>query len=281
MALKFLTSVLSGLVLCGLFFLCGCRSDKDDKYEEKPVQTLYQSATKNLEEGSFKKAAKDFEEVLRQHPYSSYATRAQLMAAYAHYRAGDYTDAIASTEAFLQLHPANPGAPYAYYLRALCYYNQISSADRDQKMTEDALQSFQDLIQRFPLSKYAKDAKLKLDLTREHIAGGYMAVGRFYLSQNQAIAALNRFRSVVTQFETTSHTPEALYRMVEAYMQLGVLKEAQASAAVLGHNYPGSTWYKKAFALLENNSALPTGKEPLKLVKGWDTSSDALSPKTL
>lgn len=263
-------------VLSVCLLMAGCKNAKDDKYEEKPVKNLYDSATKNLENSKFKRAAKDYEEVLRQHPYSSYATRSQLMAAYAHYRAGDYPDAIVSCDAFIQLHPAHGDVAYAYYLKGLCFYVQIESADRDQEMTENALRSFEELIRRFPLSRYAKDAKLKLALTREHLSGGYMEIGRFYQIQKLPFAALLRFGDVVQNYDTTSHAPEALHRLVEIYLQLGIVQEAQATTAVLGHNYPGSKWYQKSFNLLQSNNALPS--QEVKLTKGWTSSDHAAQP---
>ncbi len=260
------------------FFLASCKSDKEDKYEEKPVTELYSKAVEDLTDSSFKSAAKNFEEVIRQHPYSNYATRAQIMAAYAHYRAQQYEDAIASVNAFVQLYPTHKDVPYAYYLKALCYYNQISSVERDQKMTQVAENTFQELIHRFPYSVYAKDARFKLDLTREHIAGGHMEVGRFYQSQYLPISALSRFRTVVQRYDRSTHTPEALYRLVEIYLQLGILNEAQASAAVLGHNYPQSQWYKKAYTLLEKTGQLPDKNDKTKLAKTWEDTARASEP---
>lgn len=259
--------------LSTLLFLTSCTSDKEDKYEEKPVVDLYSKAVKELENSGFKSAAKGFEEVIRQHPYSNYATRAQLMAAYAHYRAQQYEDAVASVNAFVQLYPTNKDVPYAFYLKALCYYNQISSVERDQKITEAAETAFQELIHRFPYSVYAKDAKFKLDLTREHIAGGHMEVGRFYQSQSLPIAALGRFRTVVQRYDRSTHTPEALYRLVEIYLQLGILNEAQASAAVLAHNFPQNSWNKKAYALLEKTGQLPDNNDKIKLSKTWENTT--------
>ena len=263
------------LALSFSLVLTSCNSDKEDKYEEKPVTELYSKATKELEDSSFKAAAKNFEEVIRQHPYSNYATRAQIMAAYCHYRAQQYEDAVASVNAFVQLYPTHKDVPYAYYLKALCYYNQISSVERDQKMTQVAETTFQELIHRFPYSVYAKDAKFKLDLTREYIAGGHMEVGRFYQSQQLTLAALGRFRTVVQRYDRSTHTPEALYRLVELYLQLGILNEAQASAAVLGHNYPQSQWYQKAYGLLEKTGQLPDKNDKTKLAKTWEKNARA------
>ena len=259
-------------IFCISFILSGCQSDKDDKYEEKPVADLYKKATAEIKDKSFKRAAKSYEEVIRQHPYSNLAMRAHIMAAYAHYRAQQYEDAVASVDAFVQLYPSNKHVPYAYYLKALCYYNQISSVERDQRITESAEFALNELVRRFPYSPYAKDARLKLDLTREHIAGGYMNIGRFYQRQSLPISALGRFQQVVKHYDRTTHTPEALYRLVEINLNLGILKEAQAAAAVLGHNYPKNKWYQKAYKLLENKNQLPEKNQNIKLSKTWEKS---------
>lgn len=270
MILKVSHSPLHIIFMCiSLLLVSACTKDKDDVYEEKPVGELYDKGIKELKDKNYKLAAKHYEEVIRQHPYSNYATRAHIMAAYAHYRGQAYEDAISSTNAFIQLYPANKHAPYAYYLKGLCYYNQISSVERDQKLTEAAEQVFKELIARFPFSEYARDAKLKLDLTREFIAGSHMEIGRFYQKQSLPIAALGRFRTVVQNYDQSTHTPEALYRLVEVNLNLGILKEAQASTAVLGHNYPKNKWYKKAYKLLEQTNQLPDNNERIKLKKTW------------
>lgn len=270
MILKVSHSPFSIVLLCAtLLSLTSCKNDKEDVYEEKPVAELYDKGTKELKDKNYKAAAKNYEEVIRQHPYSNYATRAHIMAAYAHYRGGAYEEAISSTNSFIQLYPANKHAPYAYYLKGLCYYNQISSVERDQKLTEAAEQVFKELVARFPFSEYARDAKLKLDLTREHIAGSHMEIGRFYQKQNLPISALGRFRTVVQNYDQSTHTPEALYRLVEVNLNLGILKEAQASAAVLGYNYPKNKWYRKAYKLLEDHNQLPDTNERIQLKKTW------------
>ena len=260
------------IILCIALTLSGCKNEKDDKYEEKPVTDLYKKATTELKDKNFKIAAKNYEEVIRQHPYSNYAMQAHIMAAYAHYRAMAYEDAVASVDAFIQLYPNNKHVPYAYYLKALCYYNQISSIERDQRITESAEYALQELMRRFPYSPYAKDARLKLDLTREHIAGGNMEIGRFYQRQKLPIAALGRFQEVVKRYDRSTHTPEALYRLVELNLFLGIVKEAQASAAVLGHNYPKNKWYQKAYKLLEDTNQLPESNNKIKLSKTWGKS---------
>ena len=192
-----------------------------------------------------------FDEVERQHPYSVWATKAQLMAAYAHYRDAQYEDALNALDRFIQLHPGNRDIAYAYYIRALSYYEQISDVKRDQRMTELALQSFDEVTRRFPDTKYARDAREKIDLTRDHLAGKEMDIGRYYLRRNQHLAAINRFRQVVEDYDTTTHVPEALHRLVEAYMALGLTEEARRSAAVLGYNFPDSPWYVASYQLVE------------------------------
>jgi outer membrane protein assembly factor BamD len=244
------------LVLCaGL--LAGCSGDKAPEYVELPVADLYNNGVDALEAGEYEEAARAFDEVERQHPYSKWASKAQLMSAYAYYEATKFDEAIIALDRFIQLHPGNPDTPYAYYLKALSYYEQISDVGRDQKMTLFAMQSLQEVITRFPNTTYARDARLKIDLTRDHLAGKEMEVGRWYLRQKQYLAAVNRFRTVVETYQQTTHVPEALYRLVEAYTMLGLKGEAKKAAAVLGHNYPGSEWYQDAYEIAELGSTDP------------------------
>ncbi|MBI3452376.1 MAG: outer membrane protein assembly factor BamD [Rhodospirillales bacterium] len=245
--------LLSGLVLA----LAACSSGNKDEYIERPIQELYNSGVDALFEEKYKAATKAFDEVERQHPYSVWATKAQMMGAYAAYRDDRYDDAIASLDRFIQLNPSNRDAPYAYYLKALCYWEQISDVQRDAKMTELALKSLDEVIRRFPETTYARDARIKIDLTYDHLAGKEMEVGRFYLVRGQYVAAINRFKFVVDKYQTTSHVPEALHRLIEAYMSLGLVEEATKTAAVLGYNYPGNEWYVDSYTLVE------TGKLPL------------------
>ena len=210
-----------------------------------------------MEEGDFAAAAKAFEEVERQHPYSQWATRGQMMAAYAYYEASQYDEAVAAADRYIELHPGNEDVPYAYYLKGMCYYEQISDVGRDQEMTRRSLESFDELIRRFPESDYARDARLKVDLADDHLAGKDMEIGRYYQDRQQYVAAINRFRTVVEDYQTTTHVPEALMRITECYLALGVREEAQAAAAVLGYNYPSSPWYERAYALLEGQNLQP------------------------
>jgi outer membrane protein assembly factor BamD len=237
---------------------CG---EKEEVYVEKPVEELYNAAVNAMASGNYVRAAKQFDEVERQHPYSVWATRAQLQGAYAHYQNNKYDEAIVALDRFIQLNPSNRDVGYAYYLKALCYYEQITDVARDARMTEDALQSLQEVVRRFPESTYARDARVKIDLTYDHLAGKEMEVGRFYQRRNQTLAAINRFRTVVDKFQTTSHVPEALHRLVESYMSLGLVDEARRTTAVLGHNYPGSEWYRDSFALV-GTGEMPKDERP-------------------
>lgn len=242
--------------------LAGCSSEKKDDYVERPVEELYNEAMDAAENNEFYKAAKAFEEVERQHPYSVWATKAQLMAAYALYERNKYDDAIVQLDRFIQLHPGNKDAVYAYYLKGLCYYEQITDVRRDQKMTEQAMKTLQEVIDRFPTSGYAKDARLKVDLARDHLAGKEMAIGRYYQVNGEYLAALNRFKAVIENYQTTTHVPEALHRMVEIYTALGMKQEAEKTAAVLGYNFPGNEWYQDTYSLVKPGSApAPTGEK--------------------
>ena len=232
-----------------LLLLTTCSSD-EVAYEERPVEEIYNQAMDRLLSGDSQLAAIDFDEVERQHPYSVWARKSQLMAAYSHYLDNKYDEAIFAAQRFLQLHPGNRDAPYAYYLIAISYYEQIADIGRAQKITELALEALQELVNLYPTSEYARDARLKIDLARDHLAGKEMEIGRYYLERGHHGAAINRFRQVVEIYQTTSHVPEALHRLTEAYLALGIVEEARNTAAVLGHNYPGSEWYVDSYALL-------------------------------
>lgn len=251
-------SRLGALALAAAVALSACSETKEE-YVERPVEELYNEAMDHIDKDEYQLAAKAFEEVERQHPYSVWATKAQLMAAYAQYERNRYDDAIIGLDRFIQLHPGNRDTPYAYYLKGLCYYEQITDVSRDQKMTEMALKSLQEVIDRFPNSTYAKDAKLKVDLTRDHLAGKEMEIGRYYLKRKQWLAALNRFKAVTETYQTTTHVPEALHRMVEIYVMLGLDADAERTAAVLGHNFPGSDWYEDTYALIKTGAPASAG----------------------
>ena len=246
------------LVLFLVLFLSACGSDGDnpldDNFEpERPVEELYNEAANELDSKNYKRAYDLFNEVERQHPYSQWATRAQLMAAYAAYEGETYIESIIAIDRFVRLHPGNADIDYALYLKGLNYYEQISDIGRDQEMTRLAKENFEGLLRAYPNSKYARDAKLKLDLTLDHLAGKEMSIGRYYLVRNQYHAAIKRFLTVVREYQTTSHVPESLHRLVEAYLSLGIREEAVRVAAILGYNYPGSEWYKDSYALLDDD----------------------------
>ncbi len=236
-------------------FLASCSSfnfDKEEVQEEESVEVLYNRAANALDAGEYADATKYFEEVERQHPYSQWSTQAQLMAAYASYRDQRYDEAIFALDRFIELHPGSNKIDYAYYLRAISFYEQISDVRRDQAMTKSAMEALDLLINRFPESKYRRDAVLKRDLTLDHLAGKEMEIGRYYLDRGEINSAINRFKIVIKDYDTTSHTPEALYRLVESFLTLGLRQEALRIAAVLGYNFPGSKWYERAYALMDD-----------------------------
>ena len=240
----------------------GNRGPRDTRYVARDVNTLYGAAKDRMDHNDYKLAAGLFDEVERQHPYSPWARRAQLMSAFNHYAAAEYTLAILSAQRFLELHPGNRDAPYAYYLIAISYYEQISDVTRDQRITQQAQDALTELVRRYPDSNYAADARLKLDLVSDHLAGKEMEIGRFYERSSRWLAATLRFRSVVDNYQTTSHAPEALYRLVESYLSLGVPDEARRAAGVLQANYPGSEWYQRAFRLLSRQNAITADGRP-------------------
>jgi len=237
--------------------VCACASGKATLPEEKTVTELYTEATALMSQKDYKEAAHRFQEVERQHPYSLWATRAQLMAAYAQYQDMDYDAAISALDQYIQLHPSSDNIAYAYYLRGLCSYERIADVRRDQGHTHHALNELQTIIRRFPETSYAKDAVLKIALINDHLAGAEMEIGRNYLAQKLYTAAIGRFRTVIEKYQTTSHVPEALHRLVEGYIILGIKDEAQATAVVLGHNFPGSPWYQDSYNLLIKNNIEP------------------------
>jgi outer membrane protein assembly factor BamD len=230
---------------------------KEPVYIERPVDQIYGDAWKQINNGNYVLAAKQFDEVEHQHPYSIWARRAMLMSAYCYYHANHYDDAISTADQYIALHPGSKEVAYAFYLKAISLYEQIVDVGRDQTSTEGALTALQDVVQRFPDSEYARDATLKIDLTMDHLAGKEMAVGRYYLNKGDYVGAINRFRTVVEQYQKTSQIAEALERLTEAYYALGVYNEAKTAAAVLGANYPGSPWYKDAYDLLQGHHLKP------------------------
>ena len=228
---------------------------ENNRYVARDVETLYNAAKDQLDKGRYKIAALLFDEVERQHPYSIWARRAELMSAFSHYLAQDYNESIDAAQRFLSIHPGNKDAPYAMYLIGVDYYEQIGDVNRDQKTAQQALDAMGELIRRYPDTKYAADARLKVDLINDHLAGREMDIGRFYQRRAEWLASVYRFRKVVDTYPTTSHVPEALLRLTESYLELGVLGEARKSAAVLGANFPGSDWYQRAYGLIQKNEA--------------------------
>lgn len=240
---------LAALLLSGCSMFSG-KKGSDTAYVARDVETLYAEGKERLDNNQPKVAAALFDEVERQHPYSPWARRAQLMGAFANYVQKDYDKAIEGAQRFLSIHPGNKDAPYAYYLIALCYYEQISDVERDQRVTRQALDALTELQRRYPQTQYAADARLKLDLVNDHLAGKEMEIGRYYERAGRWLAAQLRFQNVIETYQTTSHTPEALFRLTETNLALGIPAEAKKYAAVLGANYPGSEWYEKAYALI-------------------------------
>jgi outer membrane protein assembly factor BamD len=272
------------IVLAAAALLSACSSGKEKKkfaYVERPVEQLYSDATRRLEQKRYDEAVELFEEVERQHPYSAWARRAMLMKAFARYQTNDYDEAVEALDQFISLHPGNKDAPYAYYLKAMCFYERITDVGRDQDYTRNAVSALNDVIRRYPDTEYARDARLKLDLTYDHLAGKEMYVGRFYLKNNKHIAAINRFKYVVANYETTSQVPEALYRLAEAYLQLGVTEEAYEAAAVLGANYPGSDWYQRAYALFDRRDLIDSQGKLLARAKKAPPPAQASDEETL
>ena len=234
--------------------LSGCGTSKKEKlaYVERPADLIYNQAVAQMDRNDWADAKLLFQEVERQHPFSKWARRSMLMSAYASYRSADYDESVAMAQRFIGLHPGSDSAPYAYYLIAINYYDQIYDVGRDQATTISAEAALQQVVRRYPESDYARDARLKLELTHDHLAGKEMSIGRYYLKDNQQLAAIGRFKTVVSQYETTSQTEEALHRLVESYVSLGVIQEAKLVGSVLGYNYPNSEWYADSYELLEN-----------------------------
>ena len=233
--------------------LAGCSGSTDNSASASasppvaPVEDLYNNGVDALNDRRFATATDQFNAVEQNYPYSSWAVNAQLMQGYTDYLQNNYTDAIGTLNRFIQLHPAHRDVAYAYYLRALCYYEQIADIQRDQRSTEEAMNALQEVVNRFPDSAYARDARLKIDLCRDHLAGKEMEVGRWYEGQHLYTAAIGRFQRVVDDYQTTNHVPEALHRLTEIYLLLGLRDQARQTASVLGYNYPGSSWYEDSY----------------------------------
>lgn len=244
---------------------CGSKTDTTTATTAPvgPVEELYNNGVDALNARRFSTATDQFNAVEQNYPYSSWAVNAQLMSGYALYLQNKYTDALGTLDRFIQLHPAHRDIAYAYYLRALCYYEQIADIQRDQKGTEQAMNALREVVNRFPDTSYARDAQLKIDLCFDHLAGKEMEIGRFYQKQHLYEAAIGRFQRVVDDFQTTNHVPEALHRLTEVYLALGLKDQARRTAAVLGYNYPGSEWYSDSYAqLVDDGVGRPSGQAP-------------------
>jgi outer membrane protein assembly factor BamD len=252
--------------------LAGCSSfpdlfggDKDEAYVEEPADKLYNDGLYLLNDKySYRSAAKKFEEVDRQHPYSDWARKALIMSAYAYYQAEEYEDAITSARRYILLHPGSADAAYAQFLIASSYFDRISDITRDQDRTEKAVSELQEVVRKYPNTEYAVAAKRKIEIARDQLAGKEVAIGRWYMDRKDFTGAINRFKVVVTRYQTTRHVEEALMRLTEAYMTLGIIDEAQTSAAVLGHNFPDSPWYQDAYNLMKSR-----GIEPAENKNSW------------
>ena len=238
-----------------LLFLTGCATNNQNVIndEDKTAEMLYNEAYTYLEKTSYQKSAETFDKIEMEHPYSKWATKSKLMSAYAYYKGEKYDDAIASLDRFIRLHPGNKDISYAYYLKGVCYYDQISSSEKEQASTKDAYDTFMQVITLFPNSKYATDAKNKMVLIEDHLAGHERAVGRYYLENKEYISALNRFSTVTDNFQTTPQIEESLYREVEIYTILGLNKEAAKKERILVSNYPDSKWSKMATELINKD----------------------------
>jgi outer membrane protein assembly factor BamD len=257
-------------VLAAPMVLSGCMSSEDDidlaTYVEQtePADVLYNQGLANLNAGRLKEASRKFDAVDRQHPYSEWARKSMVMGAFANYRQGNYDEAINAAKRYVSLYPATEDAAYAQYIVGLCYFRQIRDVTQDQKESRRAIEAMEEVVQRWPDSEYVDDAREKVRFARDQLAGKEMQIGRYYQERKEYLAAVTRYRTVVEQFGNTNQIEEALARLVESYYSLGLVEEAQTAAAVLGHNYPESEWYKASFALLQSK-----GLEPRENKKSW------------
>jgi len=258
---KFRTGLILALVI-GSTVVAGCSGQRRPRlaYEERPVEALYNTGYQRLESRRWADAVDYFQEVERQHPYSEWSRRAILMQIYAYYQNGNYAESIAASDRFIQLFPGSPSAAYAFYMRATCNFEQIVDVGRDQARAEAALQGLRDVARRYPQTAYATDAAVKIDMVNDQLAGKEMNIGRYYQRANQPLAAIGRYKAVIDNdaYQRTSHAPEALYRLVETYLMLGLKDEAVRNGSVLGYNYPGSPWYAEAYALLSEEGSTPS-----------------------
>ncbi|MBH0236699.1 outer membrane protein assembly factor BamD [Methylobrevis albus] len=256
----------SGVLLVAAVVLASCASgDVDDlAFEDVPAEKSYNEGIAYVRAGNLSEATKKFEEVDRAHPYSAWARKSLIMTTYTNYSRGNWDEAITSGRRFVTLYPGSEDAAYAQFMIGMSYFNQIPDIHRDQEITGKAMQALTELVQRYPDSPYAAPAQQRIDVARDQLAGKEMETGRYYLNRLNYVAAINRFRVVVTDYQTTRHVEESLMRLTEAYFAMGVVNEAQTAAAVLGHNFPESRWYKDAYTLLQTN-----GLEPREDGQSW------------
>ena len=249
----------AAIMLLGLAMLAACSSttSEDLAFKEQPAEKLYAQGLLAMDEGDTKEAKKKFEELDKQHPYSNYARKSMVLTAYSHYKRGEFEECVTTAKRFIALYPSDEDVPYAYYLIGQSYYRQIPEVTRDQEAAERAMKAMNELVTRYPDSIYSDDARKKIRMTMDQLAGKEMQIGRYYLERKEYIAAVNRFKVVVTDFQSTRHVEEALMRLTEAYLAMGIVNEAQTAAAVLGHNFPESAWYKRAYALLHDGGLAP------------------------
>jgi outer membrane protein assembly factor BamD len=271
------TAFLALSVLSAPIFLSACTSSGKDldlsTYVEQtePADVLYNQALANMNSGRLKEASAKFDAIDRQHPYSEYARKSLVMGAFANYRQGNYDDSINSAKRYLALYPSTPDAAYAQYIVGLCYFRQIRDVTQDQKESRRAIEAMQEVVTRWPDSEYVDDAKAKIRMARDQLAGKEMQVGRYYLERREYIAAVKRFRYVVENYSNTRHIEEALARLTESYYAMGLTSEAQTAAAVLGQNYPDSQWYKDSYKLLQSG-----GLEPRENAGSWISKAGKL-----
>ena len=256
---RLIVRTLSMLVLAASLGACSSLWGKDETPPDEPADRLYNEGLYLLNNKSDpSKAVKKFEEVDRQHPYSEWARKSLIMSAYAYYQAGSYDECVTASKRYIALHPGSPDAAYAQFLIGSSFYDEIPDITRDQARTEKALASLDEVVRKYPTSEYAVTAKQKMEVARDQMAGKEMQIGRYYLEKKDFTGAINRFKVVVTKYQTTRHVEEALERLTEAYMSLGIVGEAQTAAAVLGHNFPDSEWYKHAYNLVKGGGLEPS-----------------------
>jgi outer membrane protein assembly factor BamD len=275
-ALRMTVLLAVGLSLGACKTLFSKDEDEFAVIQEEPAETLYNEGLLLANSGSFVAAAKKFDEVETTHPYSEWARRALIMSAYSNFEARRYAEAIRSAQRYVTLYPGSDDAAYAQYLIAESYYAQIPDIGRDQERSEKAAIAYRELLEKYPQSEYAAEARQKLEVARDQLAGKEMEVGRYYLGQGRYLAAINRFRTVVTDYQTTRHVEEALLRLTEAYYALGLVSEAQTAAAILGHNYPDSEWYKDSYALLAAGGYSPNENKESWLSRVWRRTTGTL-----